>query len=98
MTMGQRIAVLEGGRLRQAGTPAEVYGRPADVFVARFIGNPGMNILRGRGRGAGAEGGIADCGSWSVPGPRERAEREVYLAVRPEHARLPAPAPRARSA
>jgi len=37
MTMGQRIAVLEGGRLRQVGTPAELYGLPADVFVARFI-------------------------------------------------------------
>src|SRR5207247_2165853 len=62
MTMGQRIAVLEGGRLRQVGTPAEVYGRPADVFVARFIGNPGMNILRGRrrGRGGGPVKGVLD--------------------------------------
>src|SRR5207302_1118422 len=38
MTMGQRIAVLHEGRLRQLGTPADVYQRPADVFVARFIG------------------------------------------------------------
>ncbi len=91
MTMGQRIAVLEGGRLRQVGTPAEVYGRPADVFVARFIGNPGMNILRGRGRGAGEEGGIVDCGSWSVPVPLERYEGEIYLGVRPEHVSLVAP-------
>src|SRR5438128_2608107 len=84
MTMGQRMAVLEGGRLRQVGTPAEVYGRPADVFVARFIGNPGMNILRGRARGAGEEGGIVDCGSWSVPVPLERYEGETYLGVRAE--------------
>ena len=91
MTMGQRIAVLEGGRLRQVGTPAELYGRPADVFVARFIGNPGMNILSGRGRGAGEEGGIVDCGSWSVPVPLERYEGEIYLGVRPEHVSLVAP-------
>src|SRR5213594_453625 len=49
MTMGQRIAVLHEGRLRQLGTPAEIYQRPADVFVARFLGNPGMNVLAGHG-------------------------------------------------
>ena len=91
MSMGQRIAVLEGGRLRQVGTPAELYGRPADVFVARFIGNPGMNILKGRGHGAGEEGGVVDCGSWSVPVPLERYEGEIYLGVRPEHVSLVAP-------
>src|SRR5437867_9623306 len=83
MTMGQRIAVLEGGRLRQVGTPAEVYGRPADVFVARFIGNPGMNILRGRARGAGEGGGVVGWGCWAVPVPLERYEGEIYLGVRP---------------
>src|SRR2546430_4095635 len=57
MTMGQRIAVLHEGRLRQLGTPADVYQRPADVFVARFIGSPGMNVLAGRGRGMGEGGG-----------------------------------------
>src|SRR5574342_373246 len=50
MTMGQRIAVIHQGRLRHVGTPAEVYERPADAFVARFVGNPGMNVLQGRGR------------------------------------------------
>src|SRR5881296_287550 len=91
MTMGQRIAVLEGGRLRQVGTPAELYGRPADVFVARFIGSPGMNILRGRGRGTGDEGGVVDCGAWSIPVSLERYEGEIYLGVRPEHVSLVAP-------
>jgi len=91
MTMGQRIAVLEGGRLRQVGTPAELYGRPADIFVARFIGSPGMNILSGRGRGTGDEGGVVDCGTWSVPVPLERYEGEIYLGVRPEHVSLVAP-------
>jgi len=91
MAMGQRIAVLEAGRLRQLGTPAELYGRPADVFVARFIGSPGMNILTGRGRGTGDEGGVVDCGTWSVPVPLERYEGEIYLGVRPEHVSLVAP-------
>ena len=91
MAMGQRIAVLERGRLRQVGTPAELYGQPADVFVARFIGSPGMNILTGRGRGAGNEGGVVDCGTWSVPVPLERYEGEMSLGVRPEHVSLVAP-------
>jgi len=91
MTMGQRIAVLEGGRLRQVGTPAELYGLPADIFVARFIGNPGMNILGGRGRGTRDAGGVVDCGTWSVPVTLERYEGEIYLGVRPEHVSLVAP-------
>ena len=89
--MGQRIAVLEGGRLRQVGTPAELYGLPADIFVARFIGNPGMNILGGRGRGTRDAGGVVDCGTWSVPVTLERYEGEIYLGVRPEHVSLVAP-------
>jgi ABC-type sugar transport system ATPase subunit len=45
MTLGQRIAILRDGRVEQAGTPADVYGRPATTFVARFIGSPAMNLL-----------------------------------------------------
>src|SRR5438552_1038870 len=45
MTMGSRIAVLENGSLQQIGAPQEVYERPANVFVAQFIGSPPMNIL-----------------------------------------------------
>jgi ABC-type sugar transport system ATPase subunit len=45
MTMGQRIAVLSRGELQQVGTPAEIYERPANSFVAAFIGNPGMNLI-----------------------------------------------------
>ncbi len=52
MTMGRRIAVLRAGRLQQVGTPREIYARPANVFVAGFIGTPGMNLLRAPGHGA----------------------------------------------
>jgi multiple sugar transport system ATP-binding protein len=48
MTMADRIAVMDHGVLQQVGTPLEVYNNPANVFVARFIGAPGMNLLRGR--------------------------------------------------
>ncbi|MER9411354.1 ABC transporter ATP-binding protein [Mesorhizobium sp. M0589] len=48
MTMADRIAVMDQGVLQQVGTPLEVYNNPANVFVARFIGAPGMNLLKGR--------------------------------------------------
>ncbi|TJV28313.1 MAG: ABC transporter ATP-binding protein, partial [Mesorhizobium sp.] len=47
MTMADRIAVMDHGVLQQVGTPLEVYNNPANVFVAGFIGAPGMNLLRG---------------------------------------------------
>ena len=43
--MGDRIAVLNQGRVRQIGTPHEIYGSPADIFVATFIGSPPMNLI-----------------------------------------------------
>src|SRR5205807_2768949 len=88
MTMGQRIAVLHEGRLRQPGTPADVYQRPADVFVARFIGSPGMNVLAGHGRWMREGGGVVDCGSLSVPVALEHYEGEIHLGVRPEYVSL----------
>jgi multiple sugar transport system ATP-binding protein len=45
MTMGDRIAVMKLGVLQQVGTPEELYTRPANVFVARFIGSPAMNLV-----------------------------------------------------
>jgi ABC-type sugar transport system ATPase subunit len=48
MTMSDRIAVMHEGVLQQLGTPGEVYGRPANLFVAAFIGSPAMNLLHGR--------------------------------------------------
>ena len=45
MTLGQRVAVLEGGRLQQLGSAREIYERPANAFVAGFVGNPPMNLF-----------------------------------------------------
>ncbi len=48
MTMADRIAVMDHGVLQQVGTPLQIYNNPVNAFVARFIGSPGMNLLRGR--------------------------------------------------
>ncbi|MEZ5208171.1 MAG: ABC transporter ATP-binding protein [Acidimicrobiales bacterium] len=50
MTMADRVALLDAGRLQQVGTPQEVYDRPANRFVAQFLGSPPMNVLRLDGR------------------------------------------------
>jgi ABC-type sugar transport system ATPase subunit len=87
MTMGQRIAVLHEGRLRQVGTPAEVYQRPADVFVARSLGTPAMNVLAGRAQST-AEGGderMFESGSLHIPVALPTYEGELQIGVRPEH-------------
>ena len=46
--MADRIVVMKEGRILQIGKPMEVYERPADVFTAKFIGSPTMNVLSGR--------------------------------------------------
>ena len=48
MTMADRIAVMDHGVLQQVGTPLEIYNNPANIFVASFIGSPGMNLLKGK--------------------------------------------------
>lgn len=83
MTIGQRIAVLHEGRIRQVGTPEEVYQRPADVHVARFVGTPGMNVLQGRGR-AGEKGRVIEVGSLTIPVELSTYEGELQLGIRPE--------------
>ena len=47
MTLGDRIAVMNRGRLQQVGTPNDIYGSPCNLFVARFVGSPAMNLLPG---------------------------------------------------
>jgi multiple sugar transport system ATP-binding protein len=48
MTLASRVAVMRGGRIQQVGTPAEVYARPANMFVAGFLGSPSMNFIEGK--------------------------------------------------
>ena len=90
MTMADKIVVLNGGRVEQVGAPLELYHRPANLFVAGFIGSPKMNFIETRIAQSG--GGLAalelpggsDIG---VPshGARFEAGAPVVLGIRPEH-------------
>jgi multiple sugar transport system ATP-binding protein len=87
MTMADRIAIMQGGRLQQFAPPQEVYRAPANRFVAGFIGTPSMNLLDGELR-AGDDGWRfrADGIDVAVPALCEKAQPgPVYLGVRPEH-------------
>ncbi|MFC4625606.1 ABC transporter ATP-binding protein [Daeguia caeni] len=55
MTMADRIVVMRDGRILQTGTPTELYENPTDVFTARFIGSPSMNLIKGRRNGTGVD-------------------------------------------
>jgi multiple sugar transport system ATP-binding protein len=91
MTLGQRIVVLDGGVIQQIDTPMALYDRPANMFVAGFLGSPAMNLLRGTLRRH--EGWRLACAAGELvlgdllPDPAWAAwcDREVVLGVRPEH-------------
>ncbi|MDE2082552.1 MAG: sn-glycerol-3-phosphate import ATP-binding protein UgpC [Burkholderiales bacterium] len=81
MTLGQRLIVMNAGRIEQIGTPEQVYLRPASTFVAGFIGSPPMNLLPGHVRGARFEtGGVL----LELPAPPPPAA-VLTMGVRPEH-------------
>ncbi|MEX2459179.1 MAG: ABC transporter ATP-binding protein [Actinomycetota bacterium] len=83
LTMGDRVAVMRDGRVEQVGTPEDVYRRPANRFVAGFIGSPAMNVLPVSVK---AERLHAGPFSFSLRGPDEaNAKRPLDLGVRPEH-------------
>jgi multiple sugar transport system ATP-binding protein len=92
MTMGDRVAVVRGGRLQQCARPQELYDRPANLFVASFIGSPAMNFAQAEV--VAADGGRAcRVGERTLPLPGQgtpvgRYEgRAVALGIRPEHIR-----------
>ena len=102
MTLGQRIAVLKDGRLQQVGTPQEVYQRPANLFVAGFLGAPAINLLPARAMHDGSLqldlGDTALPISWTPSGPawpesrlRPLAGRKLTLGWRAEQLRLVPP-------
>jgi multiple sugar transport system ATP-binding protein len=85
MTMGHRIAVLSEGRLQQIGVPTELYARPANAFVARFLGAPGMNLLTG----AVVDGAVR-VGADTLARSERPDTPAVTVGVRAEDARLDA--------
>jgi sn-glycerol 3-phosphate transport system ATP-binding protein len=82
MTMADRIIVLNGGRIEQIGTPAEIYHAPASTFVASFMGAPPMNLIEGR----------LDAGQVKIGGDISLMDAEgtgpVTIGVRPEDVEL----------
>jgi multiple sugar transport system ATP-binding protein len=90
MTMGNRVAVLSGGRLQQVATPRELYDNPVNQFVAGFIGSPAMNLLT-----VPLTDGGARLAGTTLPLPTAVATAaghagltELVLGIRPEHLHL----------
>jgi multiple sugar transport system ATP-binding protein len=79
--MADRIAVMNEGRIEQLGRPLELYDRPANLFVAQFIGSPAMNVFDGTVRGGAVDGLGA---SWPVAAKASDGQRVKY-GIRPEH-------------
>jgi len=93
MTLGQRVAVLRDGVLQQVAPPMEIYGRPANRFVAGFVGSPEMNFFEGELRADGGRTRVAAPGfALEVDSDRLPAETavdgRVVVAVRPQDVRL----------
>jgi ABC-type sugar transport system ATPase subunit len=84
MTMSDMIAVMHAGVVQQFGSPAEVYGHPANLFVAGFIGSPPMNLIAGQLAGGDALTFSAPGLRLPLPGPAEGSSREAVLGVRPQ--------------
>jgi multiple sugar transport system ATP-binding protein len=89
MTLGQRIAVLKDGTLQQCADPLTLYGRPANRFVAGFIGSPSMNFLDAE---LSADGRTLTVGGEELRVPEAQqaslkpwAGKPLALGVRPEH-------------
>ena len=93
MAMGDRIVVMSAAVVQQVGTPAQVYHDPANLFVARFIGSPGMNLVHGKY--ANGKVSVPDCGNYTVPADWVSAlskalngSGEVIVGFRPEAAQV----------
>ncbi len=104
MTLGKRVAVMHGGQLRQVAPPQELYDRPADTFVAGFIGNPPMNLVPSRlvPQGDGRVAALLGEAAISIPPGRfvdarlrECVGQQLTLGIRPESLRLVGDAPAA---
>ena len=86
MTMADRIAVVNDGRVEQFGAPLELYDRPANLFVAQFIGSPAMNIVAGALERTGNSSWVKALGQrWPVESPGGTDGQAVKYGIRPEH-------------
>ena len=90
MTMGDRICIMNGGKVVQIGAPLDVYRDPADTFVASFLGSPPTNLLPGRFNGSDLIVGPA-----KLSVPRNGNVDDVIFGIRPEDIRIDGAAPHA---
>ena len=87
MTMADRIAVMNDGRVEQLGGPLELYDRPANLFVAQFIGSPAMNVFDG----VYQDGAVEALGArWPAAAQGASAGQKVKYGIRPEHLQVAA--------
>ncbi len=96
MSMGDKIGVLNKGRLVQVGTPNEIYTNPLDTFVARAVGSPPMNLIDGRlvsGRAVIAPIGFELPYASPAPSPAPADDRPLVFGIRPEDLMLEPGAP-----
>jgi ABC-type sugar transport system ATPase subunit len=87
MTLADRIVVFNGGRIEQVGAPMELYERPANLFVAGFIGAPAMNLMEG----VVTHGGLSLASRHRIMPGKWAADGAVTVGVRPEHIRVATP-------
>lgn len=92
--MGHRIAIMDHGVLQQIDEPQQVYAKPANLFVARFIGNPPMNTIEGT-LGADGDGLALHVDATTIPLPaalanaaKAKSVERAVLGVRPEHLQI----------
>jgi multiple sugar transport system ATP-binding protein len=93
MTLADRIVVLNAGRIEQVGTPLDLYHRPANLFVAGFIGSPQMNLIECQVAGVGPSEVLVSLpggGTLAVPVLPDgvRTGEAVTLGIRPDHVRV----------
>jgi multiple sugar transport system ATP-binding protein len=98
MTLGQRIVVINGGRIEQVGTPQQLYQQPANLFVAGFLGAPKMNFMRGGLVRASSDGALVRLAGGTlvevgVDASRATVGQQVTLGARAEHMPLRADGP-----
>ncbi|MFJ4920910.1 ABC transporter ATP-binding protein [Streptomyces sp. NPDC088725] len=94
MTMGDRVAVLKDGLLQQVDSPRNMYDRPANLFVAGFIGSPAMNLVEVPITDGGVKFGnsVVPVSREALSAASERGDKTVTVGVRPEHFDLAAEA------
>jgi multiple sugar transport system ATP-binding protein len=90
--MATHVAVMRAGRIEQLGSPREIYRNPASLFVADFVGSPGINRINGR-LAAGEDGVVLEtpAGRFATTAPPILTGHEVVGAVRPEDLELSDP-------